>query len=272
MVLVTVTLVEVERGAWQFTCPVVYPRLAFSSAVIPGEPGSVSKRGRTERPSSRIGAPRSQLPLVCVLVSGKPESSSQESSPALAALKRPFSGHGSRHPPRVPCVVVQCLTPSAAHGTPLTSRAVELVTHSLFFSSVCGPPSWASVLYSAKQSTTEPRARGATGWVLCRALGQGPARPPGCGGSGGGGGRRGEAPRGVPRAHPQRRGRGGQLTHLLGGPQTLELKIRCAFFLRSKTRTSFSPLPKGPGYCQVWDPVSQVLSSPDGFGFMSFAT
>lgn len=67
--------------------------------------------------------------------------------------------------------------------------------------------------------------------------------------------------------------RAGRPAHtFVGWPQTLELKIRCAFFLRSKTRTSFSPLPKGPGYCQVWDPVSQVLLSPDGFGFMSFAT
>lgn len=48
MVLVTVMLVRVKGGAWQFTCPVVHPRLEFSPALITAEPGSVWKLGRTE--------------------------------------------------------------------------------------------------------------------------------------------------------------------------------------------------------------------------------
>ena len=34
-------LVKVKRRAWEMTCPVVYPRLGFSSAITTGEPASV---------------------------------------------------------------------------------------------------------------------------------------------------------------------------------------------------------------------------------------
>lgn len=58
-----------------------------------------------------------------------------------------------------------------------------------------------------------------------------------------------------------------------GGHQTLEeLKARWAFFLRSKKMTSFSsPLPKGPGCDQVWDPLATSSCPLAGLGFLSLA-
>lgn len=154
-----------------------------------------------------------------------------------------------------------CIT----HGAPFTSRAVEL--HTVYSSAPCvgcHPGLLFNTVHNKAQQNPKLEWPLAESWPRVR---PGAAWPPACGGSGGhgggrGGGRRGgrgEAPRGVPRAQPRRCGWGGQLTHLLGGPQTLEgSKIRHAIFLRSKTKTSFSfPLPKGPGYCQVWDPLAR---------------